>query len=217
MQRKVFRIESMLAARRQHPAGMTMHGRPASPPRPSASDNAETVLGLEAELAFIHEAIARNKRELAALLGDGTERHLARAGNELSSAVDTMRGATDTILGLAEAADDSARTLAATLTDEYKRGLTQDIQDQIVKVYETCNFQDIAGQHIGKVIALLAAMEEQLGVILARCGSMHTATQPLVVAAPQNGNGTDSGLLNGPKLRGDAGHATQNDIDRLFA
>ena len=210
MQRKVFRIESMLTARRQRP-GMAMHGRLANPPRPSASDHAETVLGLETELAVIHEAIAHNKRELAALLGDGTERRLARAGDELSSAVAAMRGATDTILGLAEAADDSARTLAATLTDEYKRGLTQDIQDQIVKVYETCNFQDIAGQHIGKVIALLAAMEEQLGAILARCGTMHAASQPLVVPEP------GSSLLNGPKIRGDAGHATQNDIDRMFA
>ncbi len=211
MQRKVFRIESMLTARRQRAATLAAYARPAVTAKPSASDHAETVLGLETELAVIHEAIARNKRELATLLGDGTERRLARAGDELSSAVDAMRGATDTILGLAEAADDSARTLAATLTDEYKRGLTQDIQDQIVKVYETCNFQDIAGQHIGKVIALLAAMEEQLGVILARCSGMHAASQPLV--APEPG----SSLLNGPKIRGDAGHATQNDIDRMFA
>jgi len=203
----------MLAPRRQPGAGFAARDRLAGQAGPSARDNAEALLGLEAEIAFIHEAIARNKRELTAMVGDGKERRIARAAEELSAAVDTMRGATDTILGLAEAADDSARTLAASLKDEYKRGLTQDIQDQIVKIYETCNFQDIAGQHIGKVIRTLATMEEQLGVILARCSGMHAATQPYV--APAMDKSKD--LLNGPKISGDGGHATQHDIDRMFA
>jgi len=201
----------MLTPRRQPGAGVAARDSQTHQVKPSTRDNAEAVLGLEAEIEFIHEAIARNKRELIALIGDGKERHLARAGDELSAAVDTMRGATDAILSLAEAAEDSARTLAASLKDEYKRGLTQDIQDQIVKIYETCNFQDIAGQHIGKVIRTLASVEEQLGVILARCSGMHAATQPFIAPA------TGSDLLNGPKISGDAGHATQHDIDRMFA
>ena len=200
----------MLTPRRQPGAGFAARDPLADQTKPSPRDNAEAVLGLEAEIAFIHEAIARNKRELTALIGDGQERRLARAGDELSAAVDTMHGATDAILSLAEAAEDSARTLAASLKDEYKRGLTQDIQDQIVKIYETCNFQDIAGQHIGKVIRTLATVEQQLGVILARCSGMHAATQPFVAPA------ADDDLLNGPKISGDAGHATQHDIDRMF-
>lgn len=206
MQRKVFKIEAMLAPRRQPGAIRTPVAEPAS-----ARDNVETLIGLKAELAFIHESIARNKRELTALIGDDKERRLVRAGDELTAAVAAMRGATDTILGTAEAADDSARTLAASLTDDFKRGLAQDIQEQIVKIYEACNFQDIAGQHIGKVIGMLASVESQLEVILARCNGMHAATEPL--DAPVKGRG----LLNGPKLSGDAGHATQNDIDRMFA
>ncbi|HWK95066.1 MAG TPA: protein phosphatase CheZ [Pseudolabrys sp.] len=208
MQRKVFRIEAMLAPRRQPGAGLAM--RAAAQPA-SASDNVEALMGLKAELAFVHEQVAHNKRELTALIGEDSERRLVRAGNELSAAVAAMRGATDTILGTAEAADDSARTLAASLTDEFKRGLAQDIQEQIVRIYEACNFQDIAGQHIGKVIGTLAAVESQLEAILARCDGVHAVTAPL--DAPVRG----SGLLNGPKLTGDAGHATQGDIDRMFA
>lgn len=210
VQRKVFRIEAMLAPRRQPGAGPAMRASSAHP-APSAADNVEALIGLKAELAFVHESIARNKRELTALIGDDKERRLVRAGNELSAAIAAMRGATETILGTAEAADDSARTLAASLTDEFKRGLAQDIQEQIVKIYEACNFQDIAGQHIGKVIGMLASVESQLEVILARCNGMHAATGPLDTPVKVNG------LLNGPKLSGDAGHATQGDIDRMFA
>lgn len=208
MQRKAFRIEAMLAPRRQPGAGLAMRisAEPAS-----ASDNVEALMGLQAELAFVHESIARNKRELTTLIGDDKERRLVRAGAELSAAVTAMRGATDTILGTAEAADDSARTLAASLNDDFKRGLAQDIQEQIVKIYEACNFQDIAGQHIGKVIGMLTAVEGQLEVILARCDGVHAVTGPL--DAPVKGNG----LLNGPRLAGDAGHATQSDVDRMFA
>ncbi len=200
----------MLAPRRQPGTDFAIRDRLAGQPMPSTRDSAEIVRGLEAEIAFIHESIARNKRELTALIGDGKERRLTRAGDELNAAVETMRGATDTILGLAEAADDSARTLAASLKDDYKRGLTQDIQDQIIKIYETCNFQDIAGQHIGKVMRTLVTVEEQLAVILARCSGAHAATQTFVEAPARDH------LLNGPKVEGDAGHATQNEIDRLF-
>lgn len=209
MQRKVFRIEAMLAPRRRPGGGLAMRAAAAEPA--SASDNVEALMGLKAELAFVHESIARNKRELTVLIGDDKERRLVRAGAELSAAIAAMRGATDTILGTAEAADDNARTLAASLNDDFKRGLAQDIQEQIVKIYEACNFQDIAGQHIGKVIGMLAAVEDQLEVILARCDGVHAITEPL--RTPVKGNG----LLNGPRLAGDAGHATQSDIDRMFA
>jgi chemotaxis protein CheZ len=212
VQRKVFRIETMLVSRRQPGAGVAARDPLPGQAKPSARDDAETLLALQAELAFVHEAATRNKRELMALIGDDKAPRLARAGEELSAAVDTMRGATNTILSLAEAADDSARTLAASLKDEYMRGLTQDIQDQIVKVYETCNFQDIAGQHIGKVIRMLTTMEEQLDVILARCSDVYAATQPFIAPATSGDN-----LLNGPKISSDAGHATQHDIDRMFA
>lgn len=199
----------MLAPRRQPGGDLAMRASAAEPA--SASDNVEALIGLKAELAVIHESIARNKRELTALIGDDKERRLVRAGHELSAAIAAMRGATDTILGTAEAADDSARTLAASLTDDFKRGLAQDIQEQIVRIYEACNFQDIAGQHIGKVIGVLAAVEEQLETIVARWSSIHGANEPLEAPARSNG------LLNGPKLAGDAGHASQSDIDRMFA
>ena len=202
MQRKVFRIESMMPAKRQSTAAA-----PSTAHRSAAGGDAERIEDLQAELAFIHDIIGRNRRDLAKLIGDGNEPRMTRAADELDAAIDGMQGATETILTLAEAADDGAKALAASLKDEYKRGLAQDIQDNVVKIFEACNFQDLAGQRIAKVMTMLADIEHQVAAILARSQGVY-ATAP----RPVHGNG----LINGPKLDRDAGHASQNDIDRMF-
>jgi chemotaxis protein CheZ len=96
---------------------------------------------------------------------------------------------------------------ARRLTDDYKRGLAQDIQDHTVQIYEASNFQDIAGQRIAKVIETLNLIEQQLSAML-RCNG--GAAEPVARAA-------ENGLINGPKLDGDAGHASQIEIDEIFA
>jgi chemotaxis protein CheZ len=209
VQRKAFRIESMLTRRRADldaaaPAASRAYGAGSSHAADAdASD-------LRAELAFVQDAIARHRHDINTLIGDAKDRRFSRAAAELGAAVDDMRNATNQILSLAETADDSARALAASLKDDYKRGLAQEIQDQIVKIYETCNFQDITGQHITKVIRLLSAMESQLDAILARFNGARDTALPVASA-----NGDE--LLNGPKLAGDNGHATQQDVDRIFS
>lgn len=202
VQRKAFRIESMLAPRRT--------GTHAPYAADAGGVSVDALSALRNEIAVAREAMARNRQDLTALVGDAKERRLPRAAAQLGAAVDDMRSATDQILNLAEAADDNARALAASLKDDYKRGLAQEIQDQIVKIYEACNFQDIAGQHIGKVISLLGTMEGQLDAIIARGAGAQQEARPRGNAA------VNDSLLNGPKLAGDAGHATQHDVDRIF-
>lgn len=163
---------------------------------------------LAAELTQIRDAIAQHKRELSSLIDDGRESRMARAADELGAAVDGMETATQKILKAAEIIDDSARALAASLQDEFKRGVAQDIQDHVVNIFEACNFQDLAGQRIGKVIATLGAIEDQVTAMLAR-GNGHAAP---MAATPAR----DDNMLNGPKLDGDAGHASQYDIDQMF-
>lgn len=217
MQQKVFRIEQMYNANRagaaklaepRHANGMLQALRAPAEQSDSHADNAAA--DLKAELALIHGVIARNKRELAALIGDGKERKMARAAGELSAAVDGMEKATVLILKSVEIVDDSAKALTATLQDDYKRGLAQDIQDNVVKIYEACNFQDLAGQRIGNVIRMLNAVEQQVAGMLERCDGV--SEKPPVPAKSD----PDRGLLNGPKLDGDSGHASQHDIDQMF-
>jgi chemotaxis protein CheZ len=200
VQRKVFRIEELVGGNvpRQRDADFN-----AADPAPS----------VEHELAGIQDIITRNKRELSALINDGSERRMSRAAGELGAAVEGMETATQKILASAEAIDECARALASALTDDYHHGLAQDVQDHVVRVYEACNFQDLAGQRIGKVIATLMMVEEQLAAMIERFQSGGGASRP--AAEPHRKYAGD--LINGPRLDGASGHVTQQDIDLMFA
>jgi chemotaxis protein CheZ len=209
VQRKIFRVEQMIASARAPGAAE----RPASAFQPSRDRRDlpadANVQNLQRELAQLHDMIARHKRELAALIGEGKQRNIARAGDELRAAVDGMDIATQKILRSAEVTDDSAKALAASVKTDFERGLAQDIQDQVVQIYEACNFQDLAGQRISNVIGTLTMIEDQVSAMLGRSDN---------ASGPARTNPSSSGgLLNGPKLDGDSGHANQLDIDRMFA
>jgi chemotaxis protein CheZ len=199
VQRKVFRIEELVGV---NAAGQREAERETANPAPT----------VEHELAGIQDLIARNKRELSALIHDGNERRMSLAAGELGAAVEGMETATQKILASAEAIDECARALASALTDDYHNGLTQDVQDHVVRVYEACNFQDLAGQRIGKVIATLMMVEERLASMIERYHGGE-AGRPAAEARPTNGGD----LINGPRLDGASGHVSQHDIDAMFA
>jgi chemotaxis protein CheZ len=212
VQRKVFRVERMFVGHAAaRPAGAAQHDQASElkAPRAPAERPDAAMPVLERELARLHDAIAHNKRELAALIGDGRERRLAHAAGKLGAAVEGMEKATVKILKSTEVIDDCAKALAASLKADYERGLAQDIQDHVVKIYEACNFQDLAGQRIGNVIATLNMIEDQVAGMLERCKG-RPGDAP--VAQPSS----DQGLLNGPRLDGASGHTSQSDIDALF-
>jgi chemotaxis protein CheZ len=212
VQRKIFRIEQTFAVGRAGEHGPVVDELKALHRLAERRDDAtaETVQALTDELSQIRDTIARNKRELAALLGDGNERRMARAADELRASVDGMDDATQKILKSAEIIDDSARALAAAQKNDYESGLAQEIQDQVVAIYESCNFQDLAGQRIGSVIGMMTMVEDQVAAMLDRCNDR--AMKAPVVTTKTG----DRALLNGPKLDGDAGHASQSDIDAMF-
>jgi chemotaxis protein CheZ len=208
VQRKIFRVEEMAGGGRVADA----EEQPDRSPTDNANDSHHQLETewMAHELSALNSAIMRNMRELAALLNDGNDRRMARAAGELGAAVEGMEKATQKILASAEVVDDCARALAAAFSNDYHHGLAQDVQDHVVRIYEACNFQDLAGQRIGKVIALLIMIEEKLGAMIARnsgTGAQLTETRPA--------HGTD--LINGPRLDGAAGHASQRDIDAMFA
>lgn len=201
MQRKVFRIEQLVGGSRDVPR--QLH---------SEHDAAQGAPAIGHELAALRDAIVRNKRELSTVINDGSERRMSRAAGELGAAVEGMETATQKILASAEAIDECARTLTSALSDDYHHGLAQDVQDHVVRVYEACNFQDLAGQRIGKVIATLIAVEDQLATMIERYHGSGEADRP---AAGANRSAAGN-LINGPRLDGDTGHVSQQDIDAMF-
>jgi chemotaxis protein CheZ len=192
VQRKVFRIEAMLSKPRVQSA------------MPAPTQSGESNPFAE-ELTVLREMIARSERELATLRNGAP---LPRMQNELAASIGDMDQGTHKVLRCAEAIDESARALCATLKDDYKRGLAQDILEQASHIYEACNFQDLAGQRINKAIAALRITEQQMRRLYDLWGGVKET--PSAPPAPDK-------LVNGPKLEGDNGHADQSEIDRMFA
>jgi len=225
VQRKVFRIEQMFGrhiaaaaspAEQRHVVDELTTLRLLAEARDANA--IENVQFLREELAQVHEMIARNKRELASLIGDGRERRMARATDELRASVDGMDDATQKILKSVEVIDDSAKALAGAQKSDYDRSLTQEIQDHVVQIYEACNFQDISGQRISNVIGTMTMVEDQIAAMLDRCAAIDGLNDAAMHALPPvaANSSTGRGLLNGPKLDGDPGHASQRDIDEMF-
>lgn len=207
VRRTVFRIEQMPASgatSRRHAADN--HGAESQPHPAPAERRGDRHESAHVELAHVHAIIGNHRREIEALIRNGSDRWVVRAGAQLGAAIEGMDRATHDILKAAEQIDEDAKTLAAALKDSAQRGLVDDIQERITGIYEACNFQDLAGQRIGKVMTMLATLEQQVNDMLSRCDG----------AALAGTTKAKSALLNGPKLDGASGHATQKDIDSLF-
>jgi len=170
---------------------------------------------LKIELDLIHDAISRTKREIAVLHGksfDGEE--MAKVNGELGAVVGGTEHATQQILEAAEAIDQAASALAKVNSPEQQKILSEEIGERVISIFEACNFQDLTGQRITKVMATMRFIEQHINAMMEIWGGVDAirAHAPPIV---DNREG-DAKLLNGPKLDGDVGHASQDDIDALF-
>jgi chemotaxis protein CheZ len=171
---------------------------------------------LKGELDLIQDAINQTKQEIATLHITGFEGpEMARVTNELDAIVGGTERATETILTGAEDIDQMASTLIARLKDEQNQALAQDIQDRVIKIFEACNFQDLTGQRITKVVATLKFIETHIVRMMEIWGGMEAFKD--IEAEGILAREGDAKLLNGPKIEGETGHASQDDIDSLFA
>ncbi len=169
---------------------------------------------LKDETDSIHRAIAHTKQEIAALHMSGfSGTQYGDVFRQLDAVVGDAERSIEQILAAAEDIDEVANTLSAILKREQDQALAQDIRDQVVRIFEACNFHDLAGQRIGKVLATLRFVEERVVRMMAIWGGIE-AFKDLSAAAGEGDPATV--FINGPRLNGDPGHASQDDIDRLF-
>src|SRR3954463_300618 len=170
---------------------------------------------LKVELDLIHDAINRTKQEIAMLHGksfDGAE--MAKITGELGAVVGGTEEATQQILEATEAIDQAATALAKVTSPDQQRLLSEEIQERVVSIFEACNFQDLTGQRISKVMSTMKFIEHHITVMMDIWGGVDA----IRAHAPRRVDDRvgDARLLNGPKLPGDAGHASQDDIDAMF-
>jgi chemotaxis protein CheZ len=170
---------------------------------------------LKVELDLIHDAISRTKHEIAAIHGksfDGNE--MAKINGELGAVANGTEQATQQILEAAEFIDQAASALSKVNSPDQQKILSEEIQERVVSIFEACNFQDLTGQRINKVMNTMKFIEQHINEMMEIWGGVDAikAHAPQVIDSREG----DARLLNGPKLEGDAGHASQDDIDALF-
>ena len=167
-------------------------------------------LKLYQEVESLANYIRNAKAEIAALRPQDIQNHyIASATDELDAIVGATEVATNNILDAAERLE----ALAGDITGEHGQKLTE----ATTMIYEACNFQDITGQRITKVVRALKHIEERVGALIEAFGqefkdaARHAEQQasPGMDDAP-----SDEDLLNGPQLPQKA--HDQAAIDALF-
>jgi chemotaxis protein CheZ len=168
-------------------------------------------LSLFAELDGLSRFIRHAKQEIAALRPDEIQdKHLPSATDELDAIVGSTAEATHTILDSVEKIEKASGTLTGEAKDS--------IANAVTNIYEACNFQDVTGQRIGKVVRTLKQIEAKVAGLVKAFGDeierVAASSPGLVESTAPVGLDADKALLNGPQLPG-AGNS-QADIDALF-
>jgi chemotaxis protein CheZ len=169
---------------------------------------------LEGLARYIHHA----KAEIAAIRPDEIrESHIPAATDELDAVVGATEAATNTIMD----ACDAIGALAATLAPEQGAVLI----DAVTRVFEACNFQDVTGQRITKVVRTLKTIEAKVDALIVAFGEQVAGADAVMARAGATGAAAatptttafdpDATLLHGPALPGAA--IDQDEIDRLLA
>ena len=182
---------------------------PASPTSAPAVDPTK----LRCELEALRDAIVNTKREIAAVRHpSASSDRLVVAADELDAVVEATEQATHTILEAAETVDEMADRIKQASKDDFICRTADEMRELIIKIFEACNFQDITGQRITKVVNTVKFIEEHVDAMIAIWGKEAFAEiAPPIPDAPVD---ADKALLSGPQLK-NAG-VSQDDIDKLF-
>ncbi len=170
---------------------------------------------LKSELDEIRLSILETKREITSLHHSGfVNEDQATASDELDAVVKGTEDATEKILSAAEIIESNAANLANALHSKGDHDMALDIQEQAIAIFEACNFQDLTGQRINKVVNTLKFIEERVDYMMTIWGGEESFAG--IKPEKQEGKTSDAHLLNGPAMEDAIDVASQDDIDALF-
>ena len=167
---------------------------------------------LKTELRALAVCIEQTKLEIAALRPpQSDEDRLVAVTFELDAIVTATERATQNILDSAEKIDNLSRSIQSHVKDAYTTQVVEDISEHIVTIFEACNFQDITGQRITKIVNTLKYIEDRVNAMIHIWGaeSFHGLPMPEEVHDDE-----ERKLLNGPQLENRG--ISQDEIDKLF-
>lgn len=177
------------------------------------ADNCD-FLALQGEITQLKEAIEQMKREIATLRTDkspGPSLHSATC--ELDAVVQATEDATHNILEAAEQIDTFLTDARSKPDAPVDPAILEQLGDQVIRIFESCNFQDITGQRITKVVTAVKFIEVKIDKMIDILGGKEALQDVEVIVEEEVDE--DAKLLSGPQLDGES-KISQNDIDRFF-
>ena len=115
------------------------------------------------ELEVLALYIDNAKMEIASLRPDEIpQEHIPSATDELDAIVEHTEEATGTILDAAEKLEELAASS--------DKKTAETITEAVTSIYEACNFQDITGQRITKVVKTLKHIEQKVDALISAFG-----------------------------------------------
>ena len=154
------------------------------------------------EFRIIAGYIAKAKEEIREMRPhDISQDRIPTAGAELEAITRDTENATHAIMNSAEAIMGMSSSDA-----NYKAS----VDDEVMKIFEACSFQDITGQRVSKVVNVLKQIEERVAKLADTLGIDDSA--PTEMSAEEKRR--HDLLLNGPAIGGP--ETKQDAIDAMF-
>jgi chemotaxis protein CheZ len=170
-----------------------------------AGDVTPADLKFYAELEELASYIRHAKEEIAEIKPkDISESHIPHATDELDAVVGATEEATNKIMDVC----DTISGLASSCEAE----IGQQLIDCTTRIFEACNFQDITGQRITKVVQTLKHIDVKVEALLNALGEEISHEGRAVGVSEEL---DEKALLNGPQLPHKA--IDQDEIDRLLS
>jgi chemotaxis protein CheZ len=164
---------------------------------------------LRGEFRKISERIDQAKLEIASIVqqeGMTSPQHIGHATDQLDAVIKATEEATNSIM---DAADKIQQAV-----DDNAPDMREVVSNEVAQIFMACNFQDITGQRITKVLTTLEYIDTKVHSILSLFGEV---SEEDILKAAENNPSTDARpdahLLEGPQLNA----TSQDDIDALFA
>lgn len=170
---------------------------------------------LKADLQELQDAIERTKQEIASLrAADKDADKIATASEALRAVVGDTETATNGIINAAEAIEELAGRLRAQVTGDDAAGMVDELYEHATSIFEHCNFQDITGQRITKVVNTMEFIDERVHKMMEIWGG-DQAFKSVSHGGDDAKDATGGETLHGPAMEGD-NSISQAEIDALF-
>jgi chemotaxis regulatin CheY-phosphate phosphatase CheZ len=159
------------------------------------------------EFSIIAGYIAKAKEEIREMRPhDISQDRIPTAGAELEAITRDTENATHNIMNCAEA------MMGFSIKDfgDDPKAYKAAVDDEVMKIFEACSFQDITGQRVSKVVNVLKQIEERVGRLANTLGIDDSAPQAMTAEEKRR----HDLLLNGPAIGGP--ETKQDAIDAMF-